>query len=476
MIPREFNEVKAIIPEPLVKRVFLWLAGAQKKKQTIEAFIHDHFRLDSKSFIERELTREVLRNERIRSLIIMGVSLATLAWLFVSGLVFPDMLPILGVRILFNMQFGTWLVIQAIGMAVYEYIVFRFFNHFLVQNLEPPALSSYANAVVEVSIPTAVLYLASLAMTSHYALFSPMEFLYFILIALSILRLKFSLSVVTGAAAGLEYCLLSVMLLKGTPGGAGNALTTLGIHIEKGLLIIITGIIAGCVTRIIRGRIFNSLSILEEKNTIVSIFGQHVSPSVVEKLIAQKGNPVSEMRNVCIMFLDIRGFTSFAEGRDPKEITDFLNYLFNFMTELINEHRGIINKFLGDGFMAVFGAPVSDGNDIRNAVNASIGIIRRLEAEVGSGAIVPTRVGIGLHAGEAVTGTIGSDLRREYTIIGDVVNMASRLEQLNKRFESTLLVSKAVYDAVREAGFASEDLGEVGVRGHHEPVHVYRLA
>src|SRR5207248_2173036 len=129
-----------------------------------------------------------------------------------------------------------------------------------------------------------------------------------------------------------------------------------------------------------------------------------------------------ELRSVGVMFLDIRNFSSYAAGERPEAVMAYLNTLFDFMIDIVNEHQGIVNKFLGDGFMAVFGAPVEDAERCAHAVGASLEILERLDRLNAAGKIRPTRVGIGLHMGEAVTGNVGSADRKEYTIIGDVVN------------------------------------------------------
>jgi adenylate cyclase len=146
------------------------------------------------------------------------------------------------------------------------------------------------------------------------------------------------------------------------------------------------------------------------------------------------------------------------------------------MIEIVNRHHGIINKFLGDGFMAVFGAPLSDGRDCANALDAAQEILARVRDEVEAGNILPTTVGIGLHAGEAVTGSIGSALRREYTVIGDVVNLAARIEKLNKRFDSQLLISEIVWQAVSSDESKVVPMGEVEVRGREQAIQVYQVA
>ncbi|MFN0071631.1 MAG: adenylate/guanylate cyclase domain-containing protein [Chloroflexota bacterium] len=205
------------------------------------------------------------------------------------------------------------------------------------------------------------------------------------------------------------------------------------------------------------------------------MFGQHVSPAVVERLLQQDVEVRGEVRNVCVMFLDIRDFTAFSESREPQEVVEYLNALFVFIIACINRNHGIVNKFLGDGFMAVFGAPISSEDDRRNAVQAARETIDEVHARNLTGAIPATRISIGLHAGAVVTGNAGSEQRKEYTIIGNVVNLASRIEQLNKLFGSELLVSEAVRGAVPEARADAADIGDVEVKGRGAPVRVFRL-
>jgi adenylate cyclase len=227
----------------------------------------------------------------------------------------------------------------------------------------------------------------------------------------------------------------------------------------------------------IRKRILETLRTAEDRNEIVSMFGKHVSPEVVDQLLAHGAELRGEKKEVCVMFLDIRNFTGFAEQRTPEEVVDYLDRLFEFMIEIVNRNQGIINKFLGDGFMAVFGAPLSTGRDCLNAVTASHEILSRLRNDVELGLLPETNIGIGLHAGEAVTGNIGSSLRREYTVIGDVVNLASRIEKLNKEFGSNLLVSEAVWkSAFSEHLRDATPKGRVQVRGRVDPIQVYQLA
>ena len=176
------------------------------------------------------------------------------------------------------------------------------------------------------------------------------------------------------------------------------------------------------------------------------------------------------------MFLDIRGFMTFSEQHAPEEVVDYLNRLFEFMINLVNRYHGIIHQLLGDGFMAIFGVPLSHGNDSQHAVKAAVAILRRVARACAAGIIPPTRLGIGLHAGEVVAGTVGSVIHKEYKVTGDAVNLAARIEQLTKQYNAQLLVSEAVWKALEPGRFAGASIGSVDVRGRAEAVHLYKLA
>ena len=215
----------------------------------------------------------------------------------------------------------------------------------------------------------------------------------------------------------------------------------------------------------------------KERNQILQLFGQHTSPAIAEELLRAGPHTATSRRlHVCVMFLDIRGFMTFSEQHTPEEVVDYLNTLFEFMIKLVNRYHGIIHQLLGDGFMAIFGAPLSHGNDSQNAVKAALAIIDRVRAACAVGRIPPTRVGIGLHAGEVVAGTVGSVIHKEYKVTGDVVNLAARIEQLTKQHDAQLLVSDAVWMALEPGQFEGASIGAVDVRGRTGSAHLYKLA
>ena len=183
-----------------------------------------------------------------------------------------------------------------------------------------------------------------------------------------------------------------------------------------------------------------------------------------------------EVREVTIFFCDIRGFTSLSETVDPDELGEFLNRYFSLVTSCIFEARGSLDKFIGDGCMALFGAPLALENHGEAACRAASTLMRRLKE---SGLRVPggdsgVRVGVGLHSGLVKVGNFGSMDRFDYTAIGENVNLASRLEGLTKYYGVEAMVSRTTRDAAGEA-FVFRRLDSALVKGSVKPVEVYEL-
>jgi adenylate cyclase len=422
---------------------------------------------------EKELAREMLASERRRATILAGMFSCLLVIYVAAASLFPALLG----RLSHGKLQPVTLIPLIAPAIVYELLARALFGYFLKTNREPPLMARYGNALIETSFPTLLIIMAARIFDPAYALLLPPVLFYFFFILLATLRLDFGLCVFTGAVAAVEYLGLAALYVgRGQTVPGDPILTALPHHLGKGIIFLLSGVLAGLVALQIKRGFIHSLRLIEERNRVVGMFGQHVSPAVVEKLLTQEVDLGGEVRHVCLMFLDIRDFTAFAEGQSPEAVVQYLNTLFDFMIETVNRYQGIVNKFLGDGFMAVFGAPILDGEDSRHAVEAALEIVAKVEALNARNGIPPTRIGIGLHAGEAVTGNVGSALRKEYTIIGDVVNLASRIEQLNKQFGSRLLISEDVRRAIGEAGPEAVALGPVEVRGYTAPVQIYKLA
>ncbi|HSH15853.1 MAG TPA: adenylate/guanylate cyclase domain-containing protein, partial [Verrucomicrobiae bacterium] len=314
-------------------------------------------------------------------------------------------------------------------------------------------------------------------MGSLHALSGAAPWGYFPFLALTALNLNFRLSAFSGLVAAAGFCAVSLLALRSAEPVPGlPILTSPHQYVFKAVFLLLSGLASAFVAKRLRGQLMESLRAARERDRAVSIFGQHVSPQVADRLLNQPVELTGEERQVCVMFLDIRDFSRLAGERSPAEVMDYLNCLFGAMIEVVNKHRGIVNKFLGDGFMAVFGAPLDDAQLCQNAVNCARGLLRITEEMCASGKIPPTRIGIGLHLGPALTGNVGSEQRKEYTVIGDTVNLAARIEQATKTYKAQLLISEAVWNALGTQAPPAEDLGFVELKGQARPARLYKVA
>ncbi len=307
---------------------------------------------------------------------------------------------------------------------------------------------------------------------------APATLTYFIFIVLSTFRLNFKLSIFTGALAAFEFILISIYYSTYFPNtpvdNAYQDLTGMQ-YMGQGLIMIITGIAAGFVADLIKKKMIVSWNNIKEKNEVIDLFGQQISPLIADSILKNRNELSGTRKKVCIMFLDIRKFTPFVERNQPEEVVTYLNTLFGFMISIIQSHHGVINQFLGDAFMATFGAPVSTGNSSQHATEASQEIIEKINSEFNQGNIPETRIGIGLHYDEAIIGNIGSSLRKQYSITGKVVIMASRIEQLNKKYNSQLLISEEVYKQINNVTQdAFNWLGSSIIKGSAKMVSLYK--
>jgi len=203
----------------------------------------------------------------------------------------------------------------------------------------------------------------------------------------------------------------------------------------------------------------------------VSMFSRFVNPHVVRQLLDR--GVQTERREVTLLFSDIRGFTTLSESRTPEEVVALINRYFSMQVDVVFRHGGTLDKFIGDCIMALWGAPLEDGQHAAHAVACALDMADTLQAfkrELGTDADFD--VGIGVHSGPAVVGLIGSDKRREYTAIGDTVNLASRIEGLTKDAKRRILVSK---DTVQRCGdaFHFASCGTFPVKGRSQPVELF---
>ena len=212
----------------------------------------------------------------------------------------------------------------------------------------------------------------------------------------------------------------------------------------------------------------------QSRQQAVQMFSRFVNPHVVKELLAHGGlSGAGESRQITIMFSDIRGFTTLSEKRTPQQVVDLLNRYFTLQVEVVFRHGGSLDKFIGDCIMAFWGAPLDDPDHARHAVEAALEmgeVLQRFKRELGE-EDSSFDVGIGIHTGPAVVGLIGSEQRREYTAIGDTVNLGSRIEGLTKGV-SRILVSRATMEACGDA-LEFKAFGSFKVKGREQEVELF---
>jgi len=216
---------------------------------------------------------------------------------------------------------------------------------------------------------------------------------------------------------------------------------------------------------------------LRERDKVKSLFTKFHGSSVTEDLLKGEGDLRGQRKEVLVFFSDIRGFTSYSEKRDPEEVVEMLNEYFAVMVGIINQRGGVVDKFIGDAIMAIWGAPHSTERDAHNAVMACL-LMRQGLDELNRRRIAagkePIMIGMGLHAGAAISGTIGSSERMEYTVIGNTVNTTSRIEASTKSFGTDLLVTEEVVNRVGD-GFWLEYVGSAELKGRSEDIKLFRV-
>lgn len=216
---------------------------------------------------------------------------------------------------------------------------------------------------------------------------------------------------------------------------------------------------------------------LKERDKMRNVLNKFHGSAVSEDLLKGDLELGGVNKQVTVFFSDIRDFTKFSEGHTPEQVVEMLNEYFEIMVDIVTRNHGVVDKFVGDAMMAIWGAPNSTGEDEKYAVKACLEMRQALEelnrVRIGRGQ-VEIRMGMGLNSGPAISGTIGSSERMEYTVIGDTVNTASRIEASTKAFGTDLLISGDTLEKVKES-YITEFAGSAEVKGKSEPLSMYKV-
>ncbi len=228
---------------------------------------------------------------------------------------------------------------------------------------------------------------------------------------------------------------------------------------------------------------FQRTQAMAERAQIMSLFSRYVAPEVAAEIWKRRDEVIlaGEERVATVLFSDIRSFTATSAGKPSREVLTWLNQYFTAMDEVIAAEGGFLNKFIGDGLMVLFGVPLSRSveDDATHAVTAALRMLEKVKelnlTQSPQSAFASLRIGIGIHTGPLICGNIGSHNRLEYSAIGDSVNLASRLESLNKEFHTRIVLSEATYQLVSHRFSGFRELGLVPVRGFEDKIRLYTI-
>ncbi|MFC2085220.1 adenylate/guanylate cyclase domain-containing protein [Bacteroidota bacterium] len=218
---------------------------------------------------------------------------------------------------------------------------------------------------------------------------------------------------------------------------------------------------------------------VEDQEKTLKLFVKYVPEPVVKKALSASEESMfdGEQRNVTVLFIDIREFTSISENLLPKEVVSLLNDYYSIMTEIVKRHHGTVNQYVGDEVFAVFGAPMETENNERNAVYCAIDMIKKLEQlnnKYQQKFNREIKVGIGINAGEAVAGNLGSEEKIDYSITGDTVNTGKRIETITQDESNKILISNSVYQKVHDL-FNISKRDSVYVKGKKNKLEIYEV-
>lgn len=225
--------------------------------------------------------------------------------------------------------------------------------------------------------------------------------------------------------------------------------------------------------------IFKYFTEERKKKELKKTFSRYVSPAIVDELLKDPSNLKlgGKKQHMTVMFSDVRGFTTISEKLPPEELSDLLNRYLSPMTEIVFENKGTLDKYMGDAIMAFFGAPITYEDHARLAVRCalqSLVKLKELQDLFSSEGLPPIDIGIGINTGSMSVGNMGSNIVQSYTVMGDAVNLGSRLEGINKEYGTRIIISEFTYAEVKDH-FICREVDRVRVKGKNEPIRIFEV-
>jgi adenylate cyclase len=370
-----------------------------------------------------------------------------------------------------NYFFVAFWILLLIG---YEVVVLGFIKHAQKTGRRISNRFKYTSSLIEISFPSLLIFYMVDVEDMLIFIDSPIMLMYFLFIIFSTLHLDLKLSVITGILAAVEFTgivyygyhhkMIAPEVVLNLPENS---------FYVRAVVFVIAGGAAGFVADEVKKRVKSSFESQRAKNEMEVLFGQQVSREVLKALVEDRDT--IKKTEATVMALDIRNFSGFAEKRSPDEIMEFQNKIFGPILMIINQHQGVVNQILGDGIMATFGSPVENILHADMAFLAGLKIVDKVKELCEQGIIPETKVGIGLHLGKVITGNIGNEQRKQYSISGTAVIIAFRVEQLNKEFESEFLITEEVKNRIEPGKVPIMFIGSTSLKGLDSMVNIYRV-
>ncbi|MFC2061189.1 adenylate/guanylate cyclase domain-containing protein [Elusimicrobiota bacterium] len=397
--------------------------------------------------------------------------------------------------VLFSLLCGTTLVIiNSIGMAhdltvpamwTFGIALYTIFLYKVVKKGPLSESKKYTIVLSYVSMPTMLYVISCFVNPSRAAAYitGPTTYIYFIIIILSGFFLDSKLSIISGIVAGAGYFIMSLLAHKyllsiSTPYKILlQSIVSIHFYFFKSLMMVFAGISVGIFLTHMKKLITKIIQSEKEKVLLDKQFGQFVSKAVKDRIISEKKGIIGETKEVVVLFSDLRAFSAYCENYSSEETILLLNEYFDNMVNIINENGGMVDKFMGDAIMAVFGGLIGLVNPCDSALKTALEMkenLVELNVKCYKDSRMQLNSGIGIHYGKVLQGIIGSANRKEFTVIGDTVNIASRLEQLTKSKEHKTILSESVYDRLSpELKDIAADLGTVQLKGMKNKIHIF---
>ncbi|MEZ5491177.1 MAG: adenylate/guanylate cyclase domain-containing protein [Gammaproteobacteria bacterium] len=364
----------------------------------------------------------------------------------------------------------TWLVVITVPsfMAIFFYIQSGRYHPFV----------AYVNTILQLTVVSGAIYLDTRAYGAQYALSSMPPIAYGLVIIVTAFRLRPYMGLFAGAMAAAQF--IAIYILVGRPASdmspellAQVPSLDWEVTIMKVVVLLGLGAAGSYSARSLRNELYNFIATARQEMRLHQSLGRYVSSQIADALRDESQQLLAtDKREVAVMFGDIRNFTKFSNSHSAAEVATHVNQFFDRADEAINAEHGVLNKFLGDGFMAIFGLFDSVEDPRIAATRAAFQIIGKTTKELADNDM---GVGIAINYGEVIAGEIGSAGRCEYTVLGNTVNISARLEGLNRKLRTQLLVTQDFADALPANFVKTTSYGKHNIRGIPDAIELVEL-